>query len=332
MTRYSRTASASAPRDHYREITDRIIAALDAGTPPWRKPWNPDVAGGPAMPRNAVTGKKYRGINVLTLGMSTLAFGSGDPRWATYKQASSEGWQVRRGEKSTTGFFYKRLEVHDSTKPDDDDATRHIPLLRAFSLFHATQIDGVPPYSPPTIAEAPWRTPDAAQTILTNSGAVLRIGGDRAFYSPVTDHIQMPPDAAFGSAGAYCSTLIHELGHWTGHGDRLDRDLKTKQGSADYAREELRAEISQVMVCAELGIADSEFHNSASYIADWATRLREDRKEIFRAAADAQRIADYLLAFHPDYASQTSPASDDQAAPVDDTDAPTANDTVPLAA
>ena len=102
-----------APRDHYQEVTDRIIAALEAGTPPWRRPWDPDKAGGPAMPRNAATGQRYRGINVLTLGMSALAFSSGDPRWATYKQAEDRGWQVRKGERGTTGYFFKRLELRD---------------------------------------------------------------------------------------------------------------------------------------------------------------------------------------------------------------------------
>ena len=105
--------SNRAPRDHYQEVTDRIIAALEAGTPPWRRPWDPDKAGGPAMPRNAATGQRYRGINVLTLGMSALAFSSGDPRWATYKQAEDRGWQVRRGERGTIGYFFKRLELRD---------------------------------------------------------------------------------------------------------------------------------------------------------------------------------------------------------------------------
>ena len=123
-----------APRDHYQEVTDRIIAALEAGTPPWRRPWDPDKAGGPAMPRNAATGQRYRGINVLTLGMSALAFSSGDPRWATYKQAEDRGWQVRRGERGTAGYFFKRLELHDDPRPEDDeDTVRSIPLLRAFS-------------------------------------------------------------------------------------------------------------------------------------------------------------------------------------------------------
>ena len=113
--------SRHAPRDHYQEVTDRIIAALEAGTPPWRKPWDPDKAGGPAMPRNAATGHRYRGINVLTLGMSVLAFASGDPRWATYKQAEDRGWQVRKGERGTTGYFFKRLELRDDTKPEGDE-------------------------------------------------------------------------------------------------------------------------------------------------------------------------------------------------------------------
>ena len=324
--------SNRTPRDHYQEVTDRIIAALEAGTPPWRRPWDPDKSGGPAMPRNAATGHRYRGINVLTLGMSGLAFSSGDPRWATYKQAEDRGWQVRKGERGTTGYFFKRLELRDDTRPDDDeDAVRRIPLLRAFTLFHASQIDGVPDYIPPTIAEAPWRAPEAAEIILANSGAVIRIGGDRAFYSPATDHIQMPPRAAFDTAEKFCGVLLHEMSHWSGAASRLNRDLRNHFGSHDYAREELRAEIGQVMICTELGIADCDFSNNAAYVASWLEKLRSDRKEIFRAAADAQRIADYLLAFHPDYASsQAGPPESVSIA--DDGDAADAPDPLPVAA
>ena len=296
--------NSRSPRDHYQEVTDRIIAALEAGTPPWRRPWDPDEAGGPAMPRNAATGQRYRGINVLTLGMSMLAFETGDPRWATYKQAEDKGWQVRKGERGTTGYFFKRLELRDDSKPDDDeDAVRRIPLLRAFTLFHASQIDDIPPYVPPTVEEAPWRAPEAAEIILANSGAVVRFGGDKAFFSPTTDHIQMPPQAAFATAEKYCGVLLHEMSHWTGAESRLNRDLRNRFGSHDYSREELRAEISQVMICTELGISDCDFSNNAAYLTSWLEKLRSDRKEIFRAAADAQRIADYLLAFHPDYAA-----------------------------
>jgi antirestriction protein ArdC len=274
----SRSGATPARRDHYQEVTDRIIAALEAGTPPWRRPWDPDKAAGPATPRNAATGHRYRGINTLTLGMSPLAFASSDPRWATYRQAEQRGWQVRKGERGTPGYFFKRLELRDEGNeggaPDGEpgeDGARYIPLLRFFTLFHASQIDGIPAYVPPSLAEAPWRAPEAARIILANSGAVVRIGGDRAFYSPGTDHIQMPPEVAFASAEGYCGTLIHEAGHWTGAKSRLNRDLRNAFGSHDYAREELRAEVGQMMICAELGLAvsESDFSNNAAYVASW---------------------------------------------------------------
>ena len=259
------------------------------------------------MPCNAATGARYRGINVVTLAMSPLAFCSGDPRWATYKQAGDRGWQVRKGERGTTAYFFKRLEVEDKKAGAGEEATKRIPLLRAFSLFHASQIEAMPEFQPPTVEEAPWRAPDATEAILANSRAVVRTGGDRAFYSAVTDHIQMPPHHAFESAAGWSGVMLHELGHWTGADTRLNRNLRNRFGSHDYAREELRAELAQVMVCAELGIADCDFSNNGAYLAEWLEVLRSDRKEIFRAAADAQRIADYLLAFHPDYAVRNEP-------------------------
>ena len=174
-----------------------------------------DKAGGPMMPHNATTGVRYRGMNTIMLGMSPLAFVSGDPRWATYKQAADRGWQVRKGSRGTPGFFYKRIEVEDRDG-GSEDGRKVLPLLRAFTLFHASQIEGIPPYLPPSVEQAPWREPDAAATIARNSGAVIRTGGDRAFYSPGTDHVQIPPTFAFRSPAAYASVLLHELGHWTG--------------------------------------------------------------------------------------------------------------------
>jgi antirestriction protein ArdC len=318
--------SGFPPRDHYAEVTDRVIAALEAGTPPWRRPWDTGKAAGPGMPCNALTGSRYRGINVVTLGMSPLAFQTGDPRWATYRQAAARGWQVRKGARGTTGYFFRRVEIrdHGGTAGDDAEVTKRIPLLRAFTLFHASQIDGIPDYIPPTLAEAPWRAPDAAEIIVANSGVQVRIGGDRAFYAPNTDHIQMPPRPAFRSAAGWASTILHELGHASGAPSRLDRDLRNRFGSPDYVREEVRVELAQCMVCAELNIADCDFANSAAYIASWLETLRADRKEVFRAAADAQRLADYLLAFHPDWARRNDHAPDGE--PACD-DSPVASDT-----
>jgi len=311
------------PRDHYAEVTNQVIAALEAGTPPWRKPWESGAARGPGpgTPRNATTGARYHGINSIILALSPSACFGGDPRWATYKQAAERGWQVRKGERGTTAYFFKRIEVADRAARDggDGDATRRIPLLRAFTLFHASQIDGIPAFVPATIAEAPWRAPEAVDTIIANSKAVVRIGGDRAFYAPLSDHIQMPPPNAFKSAGAWSSVLLHEAAHWTSAETRLNRNLMNAFGSVDYSREELRAELAQMMVCTELDIEECDFSNNAAYIADWLTALRSDRKEIFRAAADAQRIADYLLAFHPDYAACNSTPADETAADNPDT-------------
>ncbi|WP_246721669.1 ArdC family protein [Methylosinus sp. H3A] len=233
---------ASARRDHYQDVTDRIVAALEAGTAPWRRPWDPEKSGGPLSPINAVTGRRYHGINVLLLGMSQFSFASGDPRYCSYKQAKARGWQVRAGEKGTTVFFYKQLRVEDRDAPaDGEEHTRNIPLLRAYTVFNGSQIDGIPEFVVPTIEEAPWRRFDAADIILRNSGAVVRIGGDQAFYSPSTDHIQLPPERAFRSPEAYAAVQMHELCHYSGAPSRLNRDLTGRFGSAKYAFEELVA-------------------------------------------------------------------------------------------
>lgn len=289
-------------KDHWQSVTDAVVAALEKGTPPWRRPWDPDRAS-QTGPVNAATGHRYRGINVLLLGSNIRAWETGDPRWCSYKQAQERGWQVRGGEKATTVFFFKAMEIEDTdARPtgDGDPATKVVPVLRSYPVFHASQIDGIPDYVPPTPEECPWRRPEAVDTILTNSGVSLRIGGDRAFYSPSTDHIQLPPDGTFSSREAWAATALHELGHASGHPSRLNRDLRNRFGSAAYAQEELRAELASVFVCSELGIPpDLEQH--ASYIESWIKALRHDKREIFRASADAQKAADWCLSHHPDY-------------------------------
>lgn len=235
--------------------------------------------------------------------MDMRAFQSGDPRWMTYLQAQEKGWQVRKGEKATTIFFYKPLEVEDDKA---EDGTRTIPVLKHFSVFHASQVEGVPAYTPPTVEEAPWRRPEAAQVILDNSAAVIRTGGDKAFYSPAADFIQLPPDNAFRGPEYWATTALHELSHWTGHKSRLDRDMSKRYGSAAYAMEELRAELSSAFIAGELGIP-ADIPNHASYIQSWLKPLKDSKHEIFRAAADAQRIVDMVLGFHPDLAANNKP-------------------------
>ncbi|QDJ12265.1 DNA primase traC (plasmid) [Roseomonas mucosa] len=298
MTKQRSGKPSTDRRDHYQEVTDRIVAALEAGTRPWQQPWK---SGAPGMPVNATTGRRYHGINTLILAMTSFALG-GDPRFCSYKQASDRGWQVRKGERGTTVFFFKRMLVEDrDAAPEAEDRTRAIPMLRAYTVFNGAQIDGIPAYARPGLAEAPWCRPEAADIILANSKAEVRFGGDRAFYSPSLDFIQLPEPAAFNSAGDFAATALHEAAHWSGAGHRLNRDLSGRFGSAAYAQEELRAELASVFIGGTLGLP-CDIPNHASYVASWARKLKEDKREIFRAAADAQRIADYLLAFHPDYA------------------------------
>jgi len=214
----------SQRRDPMQEFADRIVSELEKGVKPWVRPWDPDKAGGPQAPFNPLTGKHYHGVNVLILGMDPRAFESGDPRWMTYQQAQEKKWQVRKGERSTTIFFAKPREIDDE---ETEDGRKTIRVLKHYAVFHASQIDGVPAFKAPSVEEAPWTRPEAADIILKNSGAVIRIGGDRAFYSPATDHIQLPPESAFRGPAEFATTGLHELGHWIGHPSRLNRELQS---------------------------------------------------------------------------------------------------------
>jgi antirestriction protein ArdC len=287
-------------RDPMQEFADRIVAELEKGVKPWVRPWNPELCGGPQAPINATTGQPYHGINNLILGMHPLAFQTGDPRFLTYNQATDKGCQVKQGSKSVTGFFYKPLEVEDDRAKE---GTRVIPILKSFALFHAAQVDGIPAYRPPTIEEAPWRSEEASELIMKNSGAIVRIGGDRAFYSPTTDHIQVPPSVAFINAAEEACVKIHELGHWTGAPHRLNRDLTGRFGSQAYAMDEIRVELASAFIAGELNIP-ADVPNHASYIDHWLKPLKDDKREIFRVSADAQKIASLILSYHPDFAAK----------------------------
>jgi len=198
-------------RDHYQEVTDRIVAALESGTKPWQQPW---TNGSPGMPVNATSGRRYHGINVLLLAMTSFALG-GDPRFCSYKQAADRGWQVRKAERGTTVFFFKRMLVEDrGAAPDAEDRTKTVPMLRAYTVFNGSQIEGIPAYVAPDVSDAPWRRPQAADIILTNSKAVIRLGGDRAFYSPSLDFIQLPEPVSFDTPAAFASTALHEAAHY----------------------------------------------------------------------------------------------------------------------
>jgi antirestriction protein ArdC len=308
MARQSRS-DATTRRDHYQEVTDRIVEALEAATLPWRRPWNPALAGRDGRPRNATTGRLYNGINVLLLALSPLAWGSGDHRWCSYKQAEARGWQVRKGEHGTRIFFFRKLDVEarECPEPGSGTGTRQIGMLRPSTIFHASQIDGIPARPGTQIPKPTWEPPEVVRLIATEGRAEIRIGGPQAFYSPLSDHIQMPPPGTFTDEYAWSAVLLHEMAHWSGAATRLNRDLSGRFGTAAYAEEELRAELASAFLGNALGLP-CDIPNHASYLQSWLKKLREDKREIFRAAAAAQRIADYLLAFHPEMEGEAEDA------------------------
>ena len=271
----------------YDQVTDRIITALEAGAPPWVRPWSGEAE---PVPVNAGSKRAYRGINRLLLTLEGQVRGFSRNGWLTYRQAAELGGQVRGGEHGATVVFYKQHEV-----PDEDDTTakRVVPLLRSFTVFNLAQIDGLPehiaqPAPPPT-----WSPLDEAERLLVDSGATIQHGGFSAFYSPADDVIQLPERGCFAGAEDYYATATHELSHWTGHPSRCNRQLTTRFGEAAYAMEEMIAEMSSAFVCAHLRIDGRLQH--ASYIDHWLQVLRSDKRAIFTASAKAQQAADYLL-------------------------------------
>jgi putative DNA primase/helicase len=298
-------------------VAEKLIGQLEQGTAPWQKPWEP----GADLPINPVSGKRYRGINALHL----MSEGRSDPRWLTYKQAQAQDAQVRGGEKGTTIQYWKFTEE----RPLEFDGKpvlngRGEPVMKTIKLerprvffatvFNAEQTDGLPPLAPRK--EHAWDPLERAERILQASGAVIRHGErDAAYYRPLTDSIHLPDKSQFPDAGAYYAVSLHELGHWTGHGKRLDRDLAHPFGSEGYAREELRAEITSMIVGNELGIGhDPRRH--AAYVGSWIRALRDDPLEIFRATADAEKMCGYVLGLEQKQVQDLSPEQPELAAEV----------------
>ena len=280
--------------DLYQSVTNQIIAALEAGTPPWLCPWH--GTGVDPRPCNATTGRMYRGINVLLLNLRAMAQGYNGARWLTFAQATAVGARVRKGEHGSQVVFFKLHEFEKGSPADADGSPdrRVVPLLRAFTVFNVDQVDGLPEHLVPVPLEpGSWEPLEAADHILTSSGALIRHGGSKAFYAPDADLIQMPPQAAFDSAGDFYATALHELCHWTGHPSRCNRPLGRRHGIDAYGFEELVAEMGAAFLTNHCGIEGRLQH--ASYIATWLQALRGDKRLIFAAASQAQKAADFLI-------------------------------------
>lgn len=285
----------------YDEVTCKIIAELEAGRFPWVQPWGKAGASAPGLPRNAVTGVRYSGINVLLLWGAAISGGYGQQTWLTFKQALAAGGSVRKGEHGTTIVYADRFtpEGEKAKARETGDDAKTIPFLKRYTVFNIAQCEGLRE----GLAASPAPLPDReiipnAESLIAATAADFRIGGDMAFYVPSADYIQVPPQPAFREQINYYRTCFHELSHWTGHALRLNRDQTGRFGTHAYAREELCAEMGSAFICAALGIAPTVRH--ADYLASWLDVLREDNRAIFRAASQAGKAADYILAFGPD--------------------------------
>ncbi|RWQ12522.1 zincin-like metallopeptidase domain-containing protein [Mesorhizobium sp.] len=279
----------------YQEITDRIIAELERGTVPWVKPWGKAKAG-LGLPSNAATGRAYSGINILILWGAVIERSYPSQNWLTFRQALSLGGNVRKGEHGTTIVHADRFVPRDEKEraKTEGDEPQAVPYLKRFTVFNVAQCDNLPEHLYAAAEPLPERQiVPQAEALIHASGADFRIGGDRAFYMPGSDFIQVPPQPAFFHQIDYYRTCFHELGHWTGHPTRLARDFSGSFGSKTYAREELVAEIAAAFVCSSLGIEPTVRH--ADYIGSWLKVLREDNRAIFRAASYASKAADFLL-------------------------------------
>lgn len=272
--------------DLYQAVTDKIVEQLENGVAPWVKPWTNSGFGG--LPYNAATGKAYRGINVMML--YAPAAGEG---WMTYKQASEVGAQVRKGEKGSMVVFFKPLLIEDKNRPaGSEPGTKSIPMLKYYTVFHTSQIDGLPEkFLPKTVAQPTEKQRiEAAEQYLAQ--AKINHGGDRAYYSIDRDSITLPFQDQFKSVDDYYATALHELTHWTGHSSRTAREYGKRFGDQAYAREELVAEMGAAFLCAKTGITAQLQH--ASYIQSWLKVLKNDKRAVLVAAGAAQRAVDFV--------------------------------------
>ncbi len=280
--------------DVYERITNQIIAAIENGADKYRMPWHRNSADTFA-PVNAASKSFYRGINILSLWAAAEKNKYPTGYWATYRQWQDLGAQVKHGEKAALVVFWKFRDQEQEEAPEGEESkskTSRAILARGYSVFNAAQVDGY-------TAEAPKDTDineriSSADAFFTNLNADIRHGGNRAYYSPAGDYIQMPCFGSFIDSASYFSVLGHECCHWSGSSTRLNRDLKPRFNEEAYAAEELIAELGAAFLCADLGISNEPRPDHASYLNSWLTVLRHDRRAIFTASSKAQQAVDWL--------------------------------------
>lgn len=310
MSRHPRARTGQDRATLYDEITDKIIAELEAGRVPWVQPWGTEAAKAPlSMPRNAASARPYSGINVLILWGAVIERGFSGQSWLTFRQALALGGHVRKGERGITVVYADRFVPADERRRarETGEEAQAVPFLKRFTVFNTDQCEGLPADIATTAPmPLPGMIEPQVEALIKATGIDFRVGGNRAFYMPAEDYVQVPPPVAYFEPINWHRTALHELGHASGHPSRLNRDLGGSYGTKKYAFEELIAELCAAFSCASLGIVPTVRH--ADYIGSWLEGLREDNRAIVRAASQASKAADYLLGFLP---------ADNPAAPAD---------------
>lgn len=300
-------------RDPAAQITALILDKLERGVMPWARPWGSRGAGGRPLRH---CGTPYTGINTLFLWAVADASGYRSRHWMTYRQAQALGGQVRRGEAASLSVFYSQFSKKEKGRLTCEAQTRRIRFLKAYGVFNADQIDGLPEHYYPPETPSEVREPSEHRAKIDGFFARLPIdtrhGGNSAYFSPSGDYVQLPAHEQFHSEELYASTYAHEAIHWTGGKARLDRTFGKRFGDSAYAFEELVASIGQCLVCAELELPPELHDNHASYIDHWLRILKRDNSAIIHAAAKAEAAFAYLQALAAGNGANEAPHTAEQ--------------------
>lgn len=283
---------AKAKIDPYQQITDKIVAKLEQGEIPWKKPWKSMQYG---APMNMISGKAYRGTNFFMAVMEDRE----SPYWLTYKQATQLGGKVKKGERGLPIIYFTILE-----KEQADGKIKKIPMVRKSTVFNIEQCEGIENPTKDEIEkfkaetftefEAIESCEYLLSTFVDKVAPYEHTSHPKAYYIPSSDTINMPEKERFTSSAGYYATLFHEIGHSTGHKDRLDRDMTGNFGTKAYAREELVAELTSAFLCTKAGIVNDTVENNTAYIQGWLTYLKNDKMLVYDAMKEAYKAIEYM--------------------------------------
>lgn len=280
------------PSDIYSLVNDRIMAALEQGIIPWKRPWTG------RLPTNYDSGKEYRGVNILTLGIAEMVRGYSSPYWMTFKQANRHGGHIKKGERATYIIFSDK-KVREIEKEDGTKETKIFHFVRSFPVFNLEQTVGVPKKEAVTALDPDRDLIEVCDSVLSRMSnlPVYRESGSSAYYMPKEDIVNLPPLEAFKTTEGYVATKFHEYGHATGHESRLNRPgimAVAAFGSEEYSFEELVAELTSAYLCAKTGI-DNTLENSSAYIQNWLKTLKDDRTMLMKASGKAMAAVEYIF-------------------------------------